>query len=143
MERMSNEQAERFIKELGFAKGKKEAKEPDCYTCYDLGNYEISVLSNGEQIPRWTYMTVQQAKAEGIPVDQRNVDNLKRKQEKDPTITEVLLYRAHCPTCHLKFVEKHDRLVSIIKQEKGFEKDKIEAKAELQKHWGLAMGMKK
>lgn len=116
----------------------KEPKLPNCIVCYDLGNYEVAIMSDKTEIPKWIYngkYTVENKKE--VLVDVGIEDNAKNYAARNPGVTEATIYRIHCPKCHPKFVDKHNECVAIIKDKNIDETTRNLAKAELSKAWGL------
>lgn len=99
-------------------------KLPYCWNCYDLGNYEIALMSDGVKVIKWKFGEF------------KTIDKGKEYCENHGT-TEEELYRVQCESCHPRFVKRHEELTSVILSEKSNIKEKSEAKDELSVIWGL------
>jgi len=99
-------------------------KLPFCWTCYDLGNYEVSTFSDGHSIPKWYYSEVR-------------IQDMGKQYAENNNVEEVSIHRQHCGKCHARFVDEHHRLVSLIKDERSNAASVSESRHDLAFHWGL------
>lgn len=97
---------------------------PKCWLCYDLGNYEIAVYSDGKTARKWLY-------------SEKVIEDVSIGYCARNNVTEVSTYREHCEVCHPKFIDKHHELVSRIKDERSNPATVSEARHDLAHHWGL------
>lgn len=129
---------------LGGTGGKKEPKLPFCLTCHDLGNYEMALMSDRTEKVKWIYTGVYKKGLDGKSVlaDVTIQDGSKNYMKMNPGVTEVTTYRLHCPSCHPKFVAKHNEQAAIVKNKDFDETTRSLARAELMKIWGLSITKK-
>lgn len=135
---LSTEQLESL---LGGTGGKKEPKLPFCLTCHDLGNYEMALMSDRTEKVKWIYQGKYKTELDNkrTLIDVTIQDGAKGYIAMNPGVTEVTTYRLQCPTCHPKFVAKHNEQAAIVKNKDFDETTRALARAELQKIWGLTI----
>ena len=99
-------------------------KLPNCWTCYDLGNYEVSTMSDGTQIPKWYY-------------SEHRIEDRGKMYAENHKLDEIKIHREHCHKCHARFTAEHEKLVAIIEDQHTNQGAKLDAKAELSQLWGI------
>jgi len=141
MERLNNVLSQEQLNQmLGSKGGRLAPKLPHCLTCYDLGNYEMALMSDGESIVKWIYTNGFEDNHLGKNQPTVKIyDKAKEYSESREGVTEVSIYRVQCEPCHRKFVAKHNEQAAIVKNKDFDETTRSLARAELQKIWGLTI----